>query len=48
MLKMLVEDLWNSEAAFTLMYNETSTVQVKKQIFFGHAKCVDVGNEMVV
>ena len=32
MLKMLVEDLCNSEAAFTLMYDETTTVQVKKQM----------------
>ena len=69
MLKMLVEDLCNSEAAFTLMYDETTTVQVKKQmeilvrywseseqrvtvrfmsaLFFGHAKGVDVGNEII-
>ena len=32
MLKMLVEDLCNSEAAFTLMYDGTTTVQVKKQM----------------
>lgn len=31
-VKMLVDDLCKSEAAITLMFDETTTVQVKKQM----------------
>lgn len=68
-LKMLIDDLCKSEAAITLMYDETTTVQVKKRMdilvrywseselrviirflkafFFGHAKGVVVGSEII-